>query len=76
MCSGLSMTSFDLFDTLETKLSCSALAAHAAVAVSNDTAPEPDPGDLPPDNEPIVYPPTDESGPVGPGAHMPHAQKV
>ena len=76
MWSGISMTSFDLFETLETKLSCSALAGPAAmmtapraVAPDDDTAPgaEPDPGELPPDNEPIIYPPTDESGPVGPG---------
>ncbi|MGO9597648.1 MAG: hypothetical protein ACLP7Q_06575 [Isosphaeraceae bacterium] len=72
MCSGLSMTSFDLFETLETKLSCSALVAHAAVMHDDNTppAPEDDPGELPPDNEPIIYPPTPESGPVGPGSMM------
>jgi hypothetical protein len=74
MCSGLSMTSFDLFEALETKLSCSALTPGvvAAAAPDDDTAPDPedDPGDLPPDNDPIIYPTTPGGGPVGPGTHL------
>ena len=43
MCSGNSMTSFDLLETMETKLSCSALVAvaHVAVVHDNDTAFDP-----------------------------------
>lgn len=31
---------------------------------------EPDPGSLPKDDQPIVYPPVDPNGPVGPGASL------
>ncbi len=43
MCSGNSMTSFNLLEILETKLSCSALAAvaHVAVVHDDDTASDP-----------------------------------
>ena len=72
MCSGNSMTSFNLLESLETKLSCSALTVtNVAVVHDDDTAPDPegDPGDPPVDNDPIPVPPHDESGPVGPGGH-------
>lgn len=66
------MKSFDLFDSLEPRISLSGISAHAEVAfIGNPTPkPEPDPGPLVPDDAPIVYPPTDPSGPVGPGAHF------
>jgi hypothetical protein len=63
------MASFDLFDALETRLSCSVVGtAQTAVISDDDTAPdpEPDPGQRPSPNDPIVYPPTPETGPVGP----------
>jgi hypothetical protein len=68
MCSGISMTSFDLLESLETKLSCSALAVASVASVSGGSTPS-DPSEPPVDTDPIPYPPTDESGPVGPGGH-------
>jgi hypothetical protein len=59
------------FDALEQKLSMSAMSAGITSSqVANDPpppGPEPDPGTLPSDDPPIVYPPMPESGPVGPG---------
>lgn len=62
------MKTFDLFDSLEYRVSLTALVVHAIVA---DVAvpKEPDPGPFVPDTAPITYPPTEPSGPVGPGVH-------
>ena len=45
----------------------SALSQHVHDPLPN---PEPDPGDLPTDDPPIIYPPIPPSGPVGPGVHL------
>ncbi len=71
MCRNLAIESMDSFDILESKLSLSTVvSAHTVtVALVDDPrpAPEPDPGDLPTDDPPIIYPPIPPSGPVGPG---------
>ncbi len=66
-------------ESLEPRLSLSAIIGHLtapAVAVATISlqqvddpppSPEPDPGDLPTDDPPIIYPPIPPSGPVGPG---------
>lgn len=61
------------FECLEGKLMMSSICLRPAqmvpVTAPDDLPPpnpEPDPGPLPAD-DPIVYPPTPESGPVGPG---------
>lgn len=67
------------FDCLENRISLS-LAYDPIVTVNVPVAtgvipvpvyvyPERDPGALPQDQQ-IIYPPTDPSGPVGPGAHF------
>jgi hypothetical protein len=70
-------------DSLEQKLSLSALntlvtsppalvtRAPMHVVVDDPVpGPEPDPGDLPTDEPPILVPPIPPSGPVGPGFHL------
>jgi hypothetical protein len=61
------------FDSVERRLSLSALAGGvvASAVVDDDDIPppdpEPDPGPFPGDDPPIAYPPLPPSGPVGPG---------
>ncbi len=75
----VSITAFA--ESLDTRLSLSAIHSLVAapVAIVSTTVvqvddpppdPEPDPGDLPTDDPPIVYPPIPPSGPVGPGFHL------
>ncbi len=74
MCRNFAIESLGLFDALESKLSMSAVAVGpttvTALAGDDDLPPpdpEDDPGDLPTDDDPIIYPPLPPSGPVGPG---------
>jgi hypothetical protein len=70
----------DFHDSLERRLSLSAVASWMTVSVAEIATsftpgddplpppdPEPDPGPFPGDDPPIVYPPLPPSGPVGPG---------
>lgn len=68
------------FDCLENRISLS-LSCDPIVTVNVPVATgvipvpvhiyqEQDPGPLPSDNQPIIYPPSDPSGAVGPGAHF------
>jgi hypothetical protein len=65
-----------LFERLESKALLGTLAVMVPTAIMPmwraidklpPPEPEPDPGDLPTDNPPIIYPPLPPSGPVGPG---------
>ena len=67
-----SFEGLDLFDSLEQKLSMSALGGVATTVAPArcefpPPPPEPDPGPLPIGHPPIVLPPLPPSGPVGPG---------
>ena len=64
-------------ESLEPRLSLSAINSLVTAppvvvssAVSRLDDPVPDPGGLPTDDPPIVYPPIPPSGPVGPGIHL------
>lgn len=63
-----------LFDALEARLSLSSMSLDVGTidpTIDDDDLPPPnpeeDPGELPTDDPPIIYPPLPPTGPVGPG---------